>query len=233
MRPESAPGDAAVEAGDHAHAWVAERRDHGSQVIRRNAHIAVGGNQNRKARRAAHGLQRIGARIGPGRLAADQDARLYAWEASGNPASRLQARVVDLPRAEKNFVLRIILLKEAGEVLFQIRLAAMQRLQDADRGMEGARCGVSLAAAKAEDANGNHQAVDGRGGHSKDSQSAQSVEKNGSKGHGSKVDLSAPKFTRDLPKLRKAREKPIRRRAAPCFHYRSRGKNFDAERAQF
>jgi hypothetical protein len=100
-----------------------------------------------------------------------------------------------VPRAKQNLVLRIILLEEAGQILFQIRFVAMQRLQDAHRRLKGARApvrpGLGRAPAELRHGRRDHQAVDGRGRHSQDGKRAERDEKNVLQCHGV-IDLGAP-----------------------------------------
>ena len=131
LRPKAVAGDSAIDAGDHADLLVAHGLHDGGEIIRADAHIAVGGHQDGITSFAAHDFQRKGARIGPGRLATGEDARLDLRVTRSNAASRSQAGVGAVPGAKEYLELRIILLKKAGEILFQILFVAMHGLQHA------------------------------------------------------------------------------------------------------
>jgi hypothetical protein len=89
-------------------------------------------------------------------------------------ASDLETGIIHRACTEEDFVGGIVLLKESFEMLGEIRLGSVERLEQTDRRGERRVCGNPLPA-KVKDPCYHHDAVNRGGDQSKDAQSKQEM----------------------------------------------------------
>ena len=136
-RPQSAfGGDAAIRTRDAADARIGEGQGHGAQVDRRDAHIAVADDEDVVGGSFFHQFHGADLGVDVGRLAGGEEFCGNLRITSGDATRDREARVVRSARAEEDFVFGIVLLEEGGEMFFEIRLGAVQRLEQGQRGRE-------------------------------------------------------------------------------------------------
>jgi len=163
VRPQAAMSLAAINAGERAHALIAEGRGDGAQIARLHMHVAVADNQQIVLRGRAHQFQRGYFGVDVLRLAGAEKTRRNMRMARGHAAGNLHAGVVGAARAEENLVVGVVLPEEAVEVRFEARLLAVQWLEQAQRRKKLFGPLVRLLIAEAERARDDQHRKDGGG----------------------------------------------------------------------
>ena len=126
-------GDAAIEAGHCANGGVSKRCRNSASVIGRNAHIAVTDDKNGTMRSVGHDLHRLRFGIDVARFSGREKAGRNMGKTCGDATSDGQPFILFGARAEEDFIVWIILLKEGGEVGLESRFCSVQRFEQAER----------------------------------------------------------------------------------------------------
>ena len=133
--PEPAARNPAVQAGDETRrrrgAAIEKRRHHLGQIGGRDAHVAIGDDEDRMARRGQHIAEIGDLEIGAAAPRIDDQRHVARRKFRHERLHHGDGRVVCIGDAEDELEDRIILAAEGAQILGQRGILAMQRLQDA------------------------------------------------------------------------------------------------------
>ena len=143
---------ASIEAGHETHGRVGERPDHGPEIVRTHADVAVAHHQHVVARVGHHVLETrdLAVRAVP---APDRQDDLAFRKIAPQALDHRDGRVAGVGDAEDDLVRRIALPAEAREVLVELDAEALERLQHRDRWQDA---GPTSAARPAEETPRGH-----------------------------------------------------------------------------
>ena len=176
---DAVAGGAADEGRDQAHPRL-EVRHHPAQVAGSDGHVAVAHQEERVTRESRQVVEIVDLGVGADAAAAGDEAGPDRGMPRGDPPGDGERRVGRIGDAEQELELRVVEPEEAGQVILEGRVEALERLQHAHRRQRGSGKRWTAAAegpaltgghrhhqAEAEDDHHERQAGRARGQHAR------------------------------------------------------------------